>query len=552
MNDENHAECQKLVTELNCHDIITLESCPLQFRCFDNSNGGDSHDSTTSHHKSTSSASSTKDTSSRSISKKGNKPYQCPSESECVDAKGIEDCQKYTNDGCLNVIMSKSCPAEFFCIDDVDVDTDSNEDASEDSEEDGSTDTYECPPADDSCMNDENHKQCVTLVKDGCQQIFTLEKCPVVFGCNDDNQNNNHNNDSTESVTNEDSSDAPSDVSSTDVPTSDAMVDSSSDVPSDIGTSTDVPISVSTTDYVCPLPDTDCMTEDNYQECQKLLDDGCINVISPTRVCPLQFKCGDLPDDNDNGDDATDDMANPDNDGILGMPATYVCPLPENDPCIDDTNYALCQSLLSDGCIDIGMTKSCPAHFICVDSDGSYDEGGDEGGDDEDVEGDEDTSSSSFECRPPSSDPCMNDTNYGICTELVAEGCRSIIASKSCPMTFGCADVANADNNNDNDTNDNDDGKLDPPTPSTTYPPFECPPADDPCMTPESYEQCQKLIDDGCSNLISTMACPGQYSCADVLDVTDASDEEEDEEKTSKKEHSKSKKHGMDRRYLRS
>ena len=95
-----------------------------------------------------------------------------------------------------------------------------------------------CGSPADSCMNDSNFGQCVGLINDGCQQLMTMESCPLQFACGDQNPD---------------------------------------------------------VDYCENLLATEanCMNDDNYNECVSLVvDQGCQNVVS-LESCPLQFACDD-------------------------------------------------------------------------------------------------------------------------------------------------------------------------------------------------------------------------------------------------------------------
>jgi hypothetical protein len=49
----------------------------------------------------------------------------------------------------------------------------------------------------------------------------------------------------------------------------------------------------------CGKPTDPCMTEENWNQCRELEENGCQQVAVMVS-CPLQFQCGDLPD-NDSG-----------------------------------------------------------------------------------------------------------------------------------------------------------------------------------------------------------------------------------------------------------
>ena len=50
--------------------------------------------------------------------------------------------------------------------------------------------TSVCGAPDDPCMNEQNWAQCRDLEKVGCENILIMESCPLQFGCNDNDSNN--------------------------------------------------------------------------------------------------------------------------------------------------------------------------------------------------------------------------------------------------------------------------------------------------------------------------------------------------------------------------
>lgn len=90
--------------------------------------------------------------------------------------------------------------------------------------------------------------------------------------------------------------------------------------------------------------------------------------------------------------------------------------------------------------------------------------------------------------RCPSVDePCMNEENFEICTELVESGCQVLLVQESCPLQFACGDST--------------------PTPTA------CPSVDEPCMNEENFRVCTNLIMDGCRDLLILESCPLQFQC---------------------------------------
>jgi hypothetical protein len=57
--------------------------------------------------------------------------------------------------------------------------------------------TSQCPDPENSCMNNENYKQCRDIEDNGCKSILTLESCPLQFGCGDGDEQPPQNSDNT-------------------------------------------------------------------------------------------------------------------------------------------------------------------------------------------------------------------------------------------------------------------------------------------------------------------------------------------------------------------
>lgn len=94
--------------------------------------------------------------------------------------------------------------------------------------------------------------------------------------------------------------------------------------------------------------------------------------------------------------------------------------------------------------------------------------------------------------RCPSIDePCMNEENFEICTELVESSCKVLVVRESCPLQFGCDDD------------------------STPAPPTACPAVDEPCMNEENLLLCTNLVMNGCRDLLILESCPLQFQCGD-------------------------------------
>lgn len=89
---------------------------------------------------------------------------------------------------------------------------------------------------------------------------------------------------------------------------------------------------------------------------------------------------------------------------------------------------------------------------------------------------------------PSVDEPCMNDENIQICTDLIDNGCQTLLIAESCPLQFSCGDSK----------------------------PSACPSIDDPCMNDENLRICTDFINDGCQDLVILESCPLQFQCGDV------------------------------------
>jgi hypothetical protein len=132
MTTGNWAKCQALIVD-GCTNILTLESCPLQFACGepivdpDDPNG------------------------------------LCPSiDDRCILQEQYDECIALVKAGCTDIFIAKSCPAQVRC----------------------SSATYLCPAIDGNCVLREQYDKCIELVKYGCSNITIAESCPVQVGCN--------------------------------------------------------------------------------------------------------------------------------------------------------------------------------------------------------------------------------------------------------------------------------------------------------------------------------------------------------------------------------
>ena len=96
---------------------------------------------------------------------------------------------------------------------------------------------------------------------------------------------------------------------------------------------------------------------------------------------------------------------------------------------------------------------------------------------------------------PSINEPCMNEENLRICTDLIKDGCQDLLILESCPLQFQCGDST-------------------PPPP----PPNVCPSINEPCMNEENLRICTDFIKDGCQDLLILESCPLQFQCGDVND----------------------------------
>ena len=236
MNDGNYNQCIELVEVDGCQQLFVMESCPLQFGCGDDEDDGQDPPSTN--------------------------PCGNPTD-PCMNDENYNECiQLVEVDGCQQVFVMESCPSQFGCDDEGDGD-------------DGDDNKYEfcdkLSKTDFACMNDENHKECIEYIDQGCQNIATMESCPLQFGCGDDDEN--------------------------DTP----------DVPSMNTTNT------SSTTYFCDdlfTIDATCMNDDNYMVCVDLIVNQNCQDVAILKSCPLQFACNDY--------NTTDSGEMPDSDGDGG------------------------------------------------------------------------------------------------------------------------------------------------------------------------------------------------------------------------------------------
>lgn len=210
-----------------------------------------------------------------------------------------------------------------------------------------------CGTPTDSCMNQDNWNNCVSLVQSGCTDVLILESCPVKFLCNDDT-NNNYDvcGDPTWPCWNDDV--WRSCKSLVDDGCSKVMKSKSCPVQficlpeTDTGTKEEELGDEVTflSAKVCRNATDTCMNENNWNACQKLVNNGCKSVTT-IESCPLQFAC--------------------DNTDLMDASKYNICGEP-TDPCIDKNIWSRCVSLVDSGCEDIAVMESCPVQFSCQSS----------------------------------------------------------------------------------------------------------------------------------------------------------------------------------------
>jgi hypothetical protein len=122
---------------------------------------------------------------------------------------------------------------------------------------------------------------------------------------------------------------------------------------------------------MCPeVPVPPCFPESTRIECQKLVDDGCINILS-TRSCPAIFFCGEYQNetpveetkDNDD-DDSFIEEGKPDKNTSA---ESFICPSP-TATCMNDAAYDTCIELQKEKCTSIAVRESCPVQFFCLEA----------------------------------------------------------------------------------------------------------------------------------------------------------------------------------------
>lgn len=242
---------------------------------------------------------------------------------------------------------------------------------------------------------------------------------------------------------------------------------------------------------VCPDKSEPCMNDTNFAECQKLVADGCTNLLT-AESCPLQFSCDTSTDPEDPfglcppvGDCVLqkqhDECIALVNDGCTEIVSDMMCPVgsfgcikkdfvcpPIDGRCVLQEQYDECMQLVSDGCTDIAVAESCPVQFGC---------------------------NPSPEACPPIDGTCILEEQYEECKALEDSGCTQIFMQKSCPVQFECSAL---------------------PVPSPGTETSICAPIDGGCIREKQYNECKKLEDAGCRNIYIIKTCPPSYRCDDL------------------------------------
>lgn len=238
---------------------------------------------------------------------------------------------------------------------------------------------------------------------------------------------------------------------------------------------------------VCPDKTDPCMDDENWAECQKLVADGCTQLLI-AESCPLQFFCdtsSNNPDD-PNGlcppvdecfmQEQYDECIALVKEGCTEIVTDKKCPVSNvgcfesnnpDDPnglcppvgnCILQEQYEECIALVKQGCTGISYDKRCPVGgFRCYEQN---------------------------ELCPPVDGSCVLQEQFDECLQLVNDGCTDITIAESCPVQFGC---------------------------NIFYDP--CPPVDGNCVLEEQYEECKALVDSGCTQIATLKSCPVQFEC---------------------------------------
>ena len=133
---------------------------------------------------------------------------------------------------------------------------------------------------------------------------------------------------------------------------------------------------------VGPTANDNCHSEQSYQQCKLLQEDGCM-MLQATLSCPPLYSCASFNTD------------------------TTQCVAP--DECQTDESFLECAQLEAQGCDQIISTMSCPPQYSCA---------------------------VPSQCVAP--DECQTEESYQECLSLEAQGCEVILSTSSCPPQNRC------------------------------------------------------------------------------------------------------------------
>jgi hypothetical protein len=206
----------------------------------------------------------------------------------------------------------------------------------------------------------------------------------------------------------------------------------------------------------CPVVDSNstnsCLSSENIAACEALKGGGCNELFYHDQVCPYIFGCVD------------------DYEMTTG---NFTCPSPR-DECVTGRNFETCLGLQESGCEGIGIAKSCPYQFDCVDGAADL------------------ASPFTIAAECPAVDlTCMNEENFAACQELKDRGCNEVFYhDQICSYEFDCVDDYESTSGN-------------------------CPSPRDACVTGVNFAECRALEGEGCQNVARLESCPYQFACSD-------------------------------------
>eukprot|EP00746_Dinoflagellata_sp_MGD_P125209 gnl/MRDRNA2_/MRDRNA2_59927_c0_seq1.p1 gnl/MRDRNA2_/MRDRNA2_59927_c0~~gnl/MRDRNA2_/MRDRNA2_59927_c0_seq1.p1 ORF type:complete len:279 (+),score=44.32 gnl/MRDRNA2_/MRDRNA2_59927_c0_seq1:86-922(+) len=194
--------------------------------------------------------------------------------------------------------------------------------------------------ADAACMNEDNLKQCKSLYEECGDRMFTMESCPLQFGCP-----------STEGPS---SSSDSSTVSS--LPSSASSGSSSN--PDLTATSSSSSSSSSETD-VC-REDVPCMNAENAATCRQYWSE-CGDQMMIMESCPAQFACPGEATSASLSSSGAGTWSN-----LSSSSSTEICK--EDGACMKADNAATCRKYQAECGNRMVVMTSCPPQFSCSNS----------------------------------------------------------------------------------------------------------------------------------------------------------------------------------------